>query len=137
LCAISPSTAVLRKSVLLASGGFDESLPACEDYDLWLRLCHRYPVHYVDELLVTRHAGHADQLSQKYPVMDRFRIRALQRLLDTARLGDDDFDAALDTLQTKLDILLKGARKHANHALIEEFEPLQRRWRDDVRRRAC
>ncbi|MGB5330398.1 MAG: glycosyltransferase family A protein, partial [Gammaproteobacteria bacterium] len=47
LCAISPSAAVIRKSTLESLGGFDENLPACEDYDLWLRLCHRFPVHHV------------------------------------------------------------------------------------------
>lgn len=30
--------ALVRRSVLLESGGFDERLDACEDYDLWLRL---------------------------------------------------------------------------------------------------
>ena len=38
LCAISPSAAVICKSTLEALGSFDENLPACEDYDLWLRL---------------------------------------------------------------------------------------------------
>lgn len=29
--------AMIRAEMLLASGGFDESLPTCEDYDFWLR----------------------------------------------------------------------------------------------------
>lgn len=133
-CAISPSAAVLHRPTLQRLGGFDEDLPACEDYDLWLRLCHRYPVHLVDQPLVTRHAGHEDQLSQRYPTMDRFRIRALDRLLREAELDDGDYQAALETLLTKLDILISGARKHANQPVLDEFEPLLGFWRNTSRR---
>ena len=37
-CIISPSSIMLRRTLWDQVGGFDESLPACEDYDLWLRL---------------------------------------------------------------------------------------------------
>jgi glycosyltransferase involved in cell wall biosynthesis len=137
LCAISPSAAVIQKDALLDLGLFDESMPACEDYDLWLRLCHRYPVHYIDEALITKYGGHDDQLSRQFPAMDRFRVRALHRLLDTQALEADDFDAARDMLLRKLEILLTGARKHANHQLIDEFEPLHQRWRASTEAAAC
>ena len=128
LCAISPSAAVIRRSTLIELGMFDEDLPACEDYDLWLRLCHRYPVHYTDEPLIIKHGGHDDQLSRRYPAMDRFRVRALHRLLTTSDLGPSDYDAAARMLRSKLEILLRGASRHANHAVIEEFEPLRNTW---------
>ncbi len=128
LCAISPSAAVIRKSTLDSLGAFDENLPACEDYDLWLRLCHQFPVHHVAQALVTRHAGHDDQLSQQHPVMDRFRIRALHRLLTTQDLCPEFRQAAVATLSSKLEILLNGAAKHENQPLIEEFGPLRDIW---------
>jgi len=128
LCAISPSAAVIRKSTLESLGSFDENLPACEDYDLWLRICHQFPVHHVAQALVTRYAGHDDQLSQQYPVMDRFRIRALHRLLTTQNLKTELRQAAEAMLLSKLDILLNGAIKHQNQALIEEFGPLRDSW---------
>ena len=130
LCAISPSASVIQKSALQDLGLFDESLPACEDYDLWLRLCHRFPVHYIEQPLITKYGGHEDQLSRQYPAMDRFRVRALHRLLDTTVLQQGDFEAARSTLLGKLEILIKGARKHHNQALIDELEPLCRRWQD-------
>src|SRR3972149_3098404 len=37
-CLVSPSAVMLQRDLFLAMGGFDESLPVCEDYDLWLRL---------------------------------------------------------------------------------------------------
>lgn len=132
LCAISPSTTVMQKSVLQTLGLFDETLPACEDYDLWLRLCHRYPVHYIDAALVTRYGGHEDQLSRQYWGMDRFRIRVLDRLLRCEKLTPQDRDATTGMLLYKLKILLKGALKHQNHAILDEFRPLFEEWRGRV-----
>jgi len=137
LCAISPSAAVIQKKTLLELGLFDESLPACEDYDLWLRLCLRFPVHYIDQALITKYGGHDDQLSHQYPAMDRFRVRALHRLLDTEDLQPADFEAARSTLLAKLEILIKGAHKRANHALIEELQPLYQRWQGQRRQATC
>jgi hypothetical protein len=37
-------SALLRRADVVDAGGFDESLPACEDYDLYLRLAARYEV---------------------------------------------------------------------------------------------
>ena len=127
LCVISPSAAVVRKSVLLDLGGFDESLPACEDYDLWLRLCRHYPVHYLPEPLIVKYGGHDDQLSRRYPMMDRFRVHALERLLACDGLSARQRAAATSMLLHKLEILLRGAHKHRNRALIDELSPLLER----------
>ena len=137
LCAISPSAAVIRRSTLLELGLFDESLPACEDYDLWLRLCHRYPVHYIDEALIVKNGGHDDQLSRRYAAMDRFRVRALHGLLQREELRPGDYSAAANELRGRLEILLRGARKHGNQPLIDEFEPLYEAWSEPAERRAC
>ncbi len=128
LCAISPSATVLCKATLLSLGMFDEKLPACEDYDLWLRLCHQFPVHYTDQKLIIKYGGHDDQLSRQYPAMDRFRIRALHRLLHGETLRPEYYRAAQATLTTKLEILVKGAIKHRNRSLIDEFGPLRDAW---------
>lgn len=131
LCAISPSASVIKKAVLQELGMFDRSLPACEDYDLWLRLCQRYPVHYLAEPLIVKYGGHEDQLSRRYPVMDRFRVRSLQRLLESGKLSPRQEAATVSMLRHKLDILLKGAHKYRNLELLDELEPLRRRWQDN------
>ena len=128
LCVISPSAAVIHRSLFDQIGLFDEDLPACEDYDLWLRVCHRYPVHYIDQPLIRKYGGHEDQLSAKYWGMDRFRIRALHRLLDAPTLQPDQQAQTRQMLIKKLRILLKGAHKHQNQSLLEEFTPLLQRY---------
>jgi glycosyltransferase involved in cell wall biosynthesis len=132
-CCISPSAALVRRDVLEQLGGFDESLPACEDYDLWLRLCARYDVAYVDEPLAIKHGGHDDQLSAG-PALDRFRIQALVRVLDDdARdelLSADERAATVQTLRKKVRVYLKGARKRGRESEASEVEASVRMWVD-------
>lgn len=125
LCCISPSATLVRRDVLFELGLFDETLPACEDYDLWLRLCAKYPVTYVDQPLLYKYGGHPDQLSKKHWGMDRFRIRALAKLLGSAQLDEHKRRSSLKMFEKKCQILEKGAQKHQNHALIREINALR------------
>ena len=128
LCVISPSAAVIRRQTLVDEGLFDESLPACEDYDMWLKICHRQAIGFVEQALITKYGGHDDQLSRAHIAMDRFRIESLNKLLDSNRLSEPYRELAQQTLIRKLDILLGGAPKHANQQLLERYTPMQAKW---------
>jgi glycosyltransferase involved in cell wall biosynthesis len=82
LCVVSPSAVMMRASLFNDVGLFDESLRICEDYDMWLRVALRFPVHLIDKPLVTKYGGHADQLSHSDWAVDRYRVRALEKVLD-------------------------------------------------------
>lgn len=128
LCAISPSSVVMEKSLLAEIGGFDEDLPACEDYDLWLKICCEYPTLYVDEALLTKYGGADDQLSSIHWGLDRFRAQALYRFLNSERaslLAEGDFTKAKDTLNKKCMILVNGAKKRGNNAMIDYYSSLR------------
>ncbi len=45
-------SSLMRIECLTKAGGFDESLPVCEDYEMWLRLSMLYPIDYLDVPLV-------------------------------------------------------------------------------------
>ncbi|MFV2055372.1 MAG: glycosyltransferase family 2 protein [Thiohalomonadales bacterium] len=124
LCAMSPSTVLIHRSVLEQVGVFDHELPACEDYDLWLRICAFYPVLYLHEKLVTRYAGHNDQLSLQYWGMDRFRIKALLKMLNNTQLEADDRQLTLEIFTKKCNILIKGGIKRDNSELVEYYRQL-------------
>jgi glycosyltransferase involved in cell wall biosynthesis len=111
LCVISPSSALVRRDLLEEIGGFDESLPACEDYDLWLRICAREKVLYLEEPLLLKYGGHEDQLSRRHWGLDRFRIRALEKLIGSGGLTESQRRAAARTLVGKARIVAAGARK--------------------------
>lgn len=125
LCAISPSSALIRRELLESVGGFDESLPACEDYDLWLRICAQHKVLFIPTPQLVKYGGHADQLSRKYWGMDRFRTQSLQKLLNSNTLTNSQHNAVLECLLQKTEILLKGARKHNNEELINYCENIK------------
>ena len=111
LCVISPSAAIIHRDVFRDYGGFDESLPACEDYDLWLRICARESVAFVPTPQIQKYGGHDDQLSRRYWGMDRFRIVALEKILEEGCLSPEDEKATLKTIIEKSSILSSGARK--------------------------
>jgi glycosyltransferase involved in cell wall biosynthesis len=109
-CMISPSAVMLHRRLLEAHGDFDETLPAAEDYDLWLRLTWRYEAGLVDEPLVIKRGGHPDQLSGQWGI-DRFRIRALVKLLADPDLPEAYAGAARRTLAAKCAIYAQGCHK--------------------------
>lgn len=111
LCVISPSSVIIHRSVFNHYGLFDESLPVCEDYDLWLRLCAFLPVLYLDKPHIKKYGGHTDQLSHKYWGMDRFRIIALEKIIKNPELSREYKKVALLTLLEKIDIFIPGAEK--------------------------
>lgn len=113
-CAISPSTAIIDRNLLVSLGGFDESLPACEDYDLWLRITAHHPVLLVDEPLIEKHGGHPDQLSNQIG-LDEYRIKALDKLLASeVRLKPEYREQAIAMLLEKCAIHAKGLEKGGN-----------------------
>ena len=124
LCVISPSASIIQRELLLEVGLFDESLPACEDYDLWLRICSRYPVLYVNEKLLRKYGGHEDQLSRQHWGMDRFRVDALDRIIRGGFLQSGQVKAARDILTNKCRILISGADKRGNQELLDKYQAL-------------
>lgn len=124
ICAMSPSSIVIHRSVFDEVGLFDENLPACEDYDLWLKICSRYPVAYIEEPLIVKYGGHEDQLSRRYWGMDRFRVKSLLHILNEGRLEGDDLSATRRVLLDKLNILVQGAKKRGNVELLPEYEKI-------------
>ncbi len=128
LCAMSPSSIVFHCSVLQAVGLFDEALPACEDYDLWLRICNQFPVIFIEEPCIIKYGGHEDQLSRQYWGMDRFRITALDKILQSPALQASNRPLTLAMLQKKITVYIKGAEKRQKTAEVTEYRKLLSRY---------
>ena len=111
LCLVSPSSVAIKRSVFDEVGFFDESLPVAEDYDLWLRISCRYPIYLINKDLIIKEGGHDDQLSQKFQGMDKFRIRAIVRLIKSGVLSLDQRDGAIEELKNKCNIYGNGCMK--------------------------
>jgi glycosyltransferase involved in cell wall biosynthesis len=127
LCLVSPSAVMIRREVLYSAGGFDETLPACEDYDLWLRLSCQFPVYLIEVPLIIKRGGHDDQLS-KGTALDKFRIKAIENIIKTGILSDDQHRAALKMLTTKCGIYAAGCRKRGRKKEARYYESLPEKF---------
>ena len=128
LCVISPSSVVIHRSLFDEVGYFDEQLPVCEDYDLWLRICATHPVAFVEHPQISKYGGHEDQLSQHYWGMDRFRIKALEKIIQSDVLNKEDRSAAIQTLASKTGILAQGAIKRVKTEEAEGYLEIRDRY---------
>jgi len=113
-CIIAPSSVLMLKKL----GLFDESLEVCEDYDLWLRIASRCEIGLVNEKLITKYAGHDDQLSFKHWGMDRFRVISLEKLFKLNKKNT----LVKEELIKKYNLLLKGAIKYDKIQDIKIYE---------------
>ena len=128
LCCISPSSVLMRKDLFEDIGLFDEELPVCEDYDMWLRISSREPISYVDEPLTIKYGGHEDQLSSKLWGMDRFRIQSLEKLLNKKYLNFKQENAAYEIMIRKMNILIQGAIKRGNKEIVDTYSKKLNFW---------
>lgn len=118
---IAPSAVMAKRKVFDKYGMFDENLPVCEDYDLWLRIMiGGEDFGFISTPLVTRYAGHEGQLSMRYEAMDKFRAKSLYNLLQTQNIPENKREIMRKTLHKKAQILLGGAQKrdHYDDVLI-------------------
>ena len=60
----STSFPLIKKQCLNECGGFDETLQASQDYDLWLRIAEKHAVEYIDEPLVDYYIHEGDAISK-------------------------------------------------------------------------
>ncbi len=124
LCAMSPSSIMIHREVFNQVGLFDPSFLTCEDYDLWLRITACYPVLLIKEPQIKKYGGHEDQLSQKYWGMDRFRILALEKSINSGYLTPDNKIAAIEMLLKKAKIIQKGALKRGKTNDVAHYQQL-------------
>jgi glycosyltransferase involved in cell wall biosynthesis len=119
LCLVSPSAVIMRRDLFDEYGMFDEDLPGCEDYDMWLRGSARERVGLIPEALVLKYGGHADQLSHRYWGMDRYRVYSILKLLNgsAGELRAEQAQAAGEIARRKCIILREGAVKRGNREL--------------------
>lgn len=131
LCLVSPSAVMMTRELFLRLGGFDETFPVCEDYDLWLRIAVNESVPLLAEALVTKRGGHADQLSRSTWGMDRYRVLALQKIL-RAGIEGSRRKAVLATLRRKVGVLVNGARKRGKWREADDYQALLREFEQET-----
>lgn len=130
MCVIGMSTVIARPQFFARHGVFDERLPCCEDYDLWLRAAAGQEFFLlVPGRLTAKHGGRPDQLSVIHRMgMDVYRIRSLLRLLESKRLGPEQYQLAVQTLVKKCRIYGQGCQKYGRPEEAEQYLQLAAFW---------
>lgn len=127
LTLVSPSAVMMRRKFFDEVGLFDESFPACEDYDLWLRASLFLPFGLIEKPYVVKYGGHSDQRSKEFPVMDGFRIKALCKILESDKLTPSQREAAFHELRKKCEIVSQGALKRGKIDESQYYKELPER----------
>jgi len=128
LCIISPSSAMMRKTLFSRVGLFDEALPVCEDYDFWLRVSARFPIFFINRKLIVKRGGHPDQLSQRSWGNDRYRVIALEKLLSEPYIGEEERGLILKEMEKKCKIVFQGFLKRGNEPEARRYQEIMRRY---------
>jgi glycosyltransferase involved in cell wall biosynthesis len=111
LCCVTPSAVLIKKDLFEKYGGFDESLPACEDFDLWIRMSLNERFGLLNAKLVVKYGGHSDQLSAT-PTLDKYRILSLHKIITTTgNLSEHHRTAMVANLKKRAEIYSNGAIK--------------------------
>lgn len=79
-CFFCPSTVVIKKTLLLEVGGFDESVRGVEDFDLWLKIAKNHKIGLIRETLV-KWRWHGKNTSTNSFMMDENRIKVYKKQL--------------------------------------------------------
>lgn len=102
------STVVVRRAALRRVGGFDPTLPACQDWDLWLRLAHVYRFDFLPEVLVRYHASSFGRITHNAQAVVDGHVRIAEKYLqELDHIPERDRSRQLFTLGRRL-ILLGG-----------------------------
>ncbi|MCF8068038.1 MAG: glycosyltransferase [Desulfobacterales bacterium] len=125
LCLVSPSAVMIDKKLFNMVGLFDESLPACEDYDLWLRTSYRIPIHLIDVPHIIKRGGHDDQLSSN-PCLDRYRIQSIKNIIENHPLDGIQRLAAIEMLKKKCKIYANGCLKRGRDDEAKQYLDLKK-----------
>jgi glycosyltransferase involved in cell wall biosynthesis len=116
--------AAIRRTTLLAAGGFDRSMRTVADWECWIRLIlHGAVAGLVDEPL-SHYRLRAGSLAGRRVEALRWRVRALERNADNPRLSEKE-----------VAILRHSLARHHRRALLAEAEAALRGELDGRRRR--
>jgi hypothetical protein len=87
-CQISVSTVVVRKTAIVRAGSFDESLPRCDDYDMWLRTAfHGAKISYTKKVQARLNGGRPGSLGASRVRMAEAYLNILEKTMKSLPLS--------------------------------------------------
>jgi cellulose synthase/poly-beta-1,6-N-acetylglucosamine synthase-like glycosyltransferase len=135
-CFVFTPTVVVRRRCLEQVGLFDESLPVCEDFNLWLRIAARWQVAFMPVPLAVTYKRPA---SLSASISPEKRLKAGVAALTNVQSACPDLSPAeSDALRIALAerhyfhgsfLLATGANRHSRRSLISALKLQPTRWK--------
>lgn len=91
----STSFPLIKKDCLINIGGFDEQMPSCQDYDVWLRLSKKYEVNYTKAVLVRYYMHNNEQISKNNKNVLIGNMRIIEKNIDSYKKNKRAYGARL------------------------------------------
>lgn len=130
---MATSAVMVHRSCFTACGAFDENLPACEEYDLWLRLAARHEIHYVTDVTVICRSNKPDGSSRSWG-WERFRVYALEKAFQSGNLSPRQRFEVAQAIVRKCERLVEGFRRQKSDERSNFYERKRKRFTHEVRK---
>lgn len=78
---IATQTVMIRRECFEDVGLFDPEFRAAQDYNMWLRICKKYAVHYMPKV-VARYRIHEGQISWRFDVSYESERRVIEKFIE-------------------------------------------------------
>lgn len=121
------SSIVVNRKTLIDAGLFDESLPARQDYDMWIRCAQLVPFYYINEPMMNIYRDGHDSISSSYERNVRGTMMVLNKILNTYDLSKDEIKNVKYAQYTRMAMSsaqgnnFADSRKNMRKALCEKF----------------
>jgi len=125
---VCASAIVIRRRCLESHGYFDENLPSCEDYDLWIRIAAHMPIYQIPEAIVHQ------KRSPSIPSwsLDRYRVYALEKAFQSGHLNSEQRHRVAEEVVERCDILVDGYRKRNNTERANFYDRKKKKFEIEV-----
>jgi glycosyltransferase involved in cell wall biosynthesis len=120
---INPATMMYTKALLLALGGYDESL-AYEDFDLWIRSSKKFKYCYSNQFTIAKRELGKSYGSSQYRPWSKI-LRSTYKVCKKAFLLCEN-DKEYDALLTRINYEMKMAFFSVNWRLVVDFYRLKK-----------
>ena len=86
-CVGTTSTVMVKRECFEKVGGFDENLPSCQDWDMWIRIAKHYTFKRISKPLV-KYTLHQKQISNNFEAVWRGHMAIMEKYeVDICALG--------------------------------------------------
>lgn len=135
-CQIPVSTVVAKKTALVRAGLFDETLPRCDDYDMWLRAAfYGAKIAYTSRVQVRLNGGRPGSLSASRARMAEANWKILEKALRSLPLSPSERDVVQNrATEIRALYLLEEGKHRLQQEQFDEARALLREANAHVRK---